>query len=296
MGTPDFALPSLAYLVEREEVQAVFTQSDKPKGRKAVMTPTPVKEAALKFGIPVYQPKTFKDGEALDIIKSYAPDLIVVIAYGKILPLTVLSAPKLGAINVHASLLPKLRGAAPIQWSIINGDKKTGITTMQMDEGIDTGDILVQRTLEIGQEETYGALHDRLSVLGAEVLGKTLELLKAGTLKAIKQDDSAYSYAPILSKKDCPIDWTKSAKEIHDKVRGLNPKPSASTVLGGKTVKIHKTAFYGDCLKPSGTIYETGGLLVAACGDKRALELVEVQPEGSRTMTGADYLRGHKIN
>lgn len=296
MGTPNFALPALKYLVDSEDVRAVFTQPDKPRGRKARLEPSPVKETALGFGIPFYQPVTLKDGEALKIIKSYEPDLIVVVAYGKILPLSILSAPKFGAINIHASLLPKLRGAAPIQWSIINGEKTTGVTTMQMDTGVDTGDILLQSALEIGENETYGELSDRLSALGASVLGETLKLLKEGTLKPIRQNDGAHTCAPPLSKDNSPVDWTKSAKEIHDKVRGQNPWPSACTVLGEKNVKIHRTAIYGASLEKAGTVSVIGGSLVVSCGDGNALEIIEIQPEGKRAMTAAEYLRGYKIN
>lgn len=296
MGTPEFAVPALKYLAASEAVRAVFTQPDKPRGRKALLFSSAVKEAALGFGIPVYQPATLKDGEALQIIKTYEPDLIVVAAYGKILPLSILNAPKFGAINIHASLLPKLRGAAPIQRSVINGEKTTGITTMQMDAGVDTGDILLQSALEIGENETYGELSDRLSVLGASVLGETLKLLKEGKLKPIKQDGGAHTCAPPLSKSDSPIDWTKSAKEIHDKVRGQNPWPSACTVLGGKTVKIHKTALCGTSSQRAGAVSVTGGSLVVSCGDGNAVEIIEIQPEGKRAMTAAEYLRGYKIN
>lgn len=297
MGTPQFALPSLELLIkEEDELQAVFTQTDKPLGRRAVMTPPPVKAFAEKNGIPVYQPLSLKNGETEEIIKSFQSDLIVVIAYGKILPLSVLSAPKFGAVNVHASLLPKLRGAAPIQWSIINGDKNTGITTMQMDEGLDTGDILIQSALEIGENETYGELHDRLSVLGASVLKETLERLKAGTLTPIKQDDASHTYAPMLSKKDSPIDWTKSATQIHNKVRGLNPWPCANAILGGKTVKIHKTALTGlTCDSKPGTVFVKDNSLLAVCGDNYALSLIEIQPEGGKRMSAIQWICGHNI-
>jgi len=297
MGTPRFALPVLEYLIKGEdELQAVFTQPDKPLGRKAVMTPPPVKEVARRNGISVYQPLSLKDGEAERIIKSYQPDLIVVAAYGRILPLSLLNAPKFGAVNVHASLLPKLRGAAPIQWSIINGDKTTGITTMQMDAGLDTGDILVQSSLGIGENETSAELHDRLSVLGASVLKETLERLKAGTLTPIKQDDASHTYASMLSKSDSPIDWTKSATEIHNRVRGLNPWPCACTVIDDRTVKIHKTALFGIASdKKPGTIFVKGNSLLAVCGDNYALELIEIQPEGGKKMTAAQWVCGHNI-
>lgn len=296
MGTPEFALPTLRYLIQNEDVKAVFTQPDKPKGRKAVLTAPPVKEIALLHNIPVYQPHTLKDGEAQKIIEGYSPDLLVVIAYGKILPQSILSIPPLGAINIHASLLPKLRGAAPIQWSIINGDKKTGITTMQMDAGLDTGDILVQEECIIGENETSGELHNTLAELSAVTLMKTLEKIKNKTIERTKQDDTKHTLAPILSKSCSPIDFTQSAKQVHDRVRGLNPWPSACAVLCGKTVKIHKTAVAGETVKSPGTVYKDGCRIFVACGDGNAVELLEIQPEGSRKMTGAQFICGHNIN
>jgi methionyl-tRNA formyltransferase len=296
MGTPEFALPTLLYLIENEDVKAVFTQPDKPKGRKAVLTAPPVKEMALLHNIPVYQPHTLKDGEAQKIIEGYSPDLLVVIAYGKILPQSILNIPSHGAINIHASLLPKLRGAAPIQWSIINGDKKTGITTMQMDAGLDTGDILVQDECIIGENETSGELHNTLAELSAVTLKKTLEKIKNKTIERIKQDDTKHTLAPILSKSCSPIDFTQSAKQVHDKVRGLNPWPSACAVLCGKTVKIHKTTVAGETMKSPGTVYKDGCRIYVACGDGNAVEILEIHPEGSRKMTGAEFICGHNIN
>lgn len=295
MGTPEFAVPTLRYLIQNEDVIAVFTQPDKPKGRKAVLTAPPVKETALLYDIPVYQPHTLKDGEAEKIIKSYNPDLLIVIAYGKILPQSILNIPKKGAINIHASLLPKLRGAAPIQWSIINGDEVTGITTMQMDAGLDTGDILVQDECIIEENETSGELHNRLAELGAITLSKTIEKIKDGTLERIKQDDTCHTLAPILSKSCSPIDFTQSAKQVHDRVRGLNPWPSACAALCGKTVKIHRTRITGKTEKSPGTVYKDGCSVFVACGDGRAVEILEIQPEGSRKMTGAQFICGHNI-
>lgn len=296
MGTPEFALPTLEYLIQNEDVKAVFTQPDKPKGRKAVLTAPPVKEMALMHSIPVYQPNTLKDDRAEEIIKSYNPDLLVVIAYGKILPQSILEIPPFGAINIHASLLPKLRGAAPIQWSIINGDKVTGITTMQMDKGLDTGDILVQDECEIKEDETSGELHNRLAKLGAITLMKTLEKIKKGTIEKVKQDDTKHTIAPILSKSCSPIDWAEPSNKVHDKVRGLNPWPSACTVLCGKNVKLHKTAIAGETDKKAGSVYKDGCRIYAACGDGRAVEILEIQPEGSRRMTGAEFICGHNID
>ena len=230
MGTPDFAVPCLQRLFDCGcEVCGVFTQPDKPKGRHGVLTAPPVKELALKMGVPVFQPTKMRDGTALEMLKSVQPELVIVVAYGKILPKEILDYPKYGCINIHASLLPKLRGAAPIQWSVINGCKVTGVTSMQMDEGLDTGDMLISREIEIGENETAGELHDRLSALGADVLEETLEALKKGELKPVKQNDAEFTYAPMLSKELSPVDWSLSAREVHNKIRGLSPWPSAQS-------------------------------------------------------------------
>ena len=239
MGTPEFAVPCLQRLIDcGHEISGVFTQPDKPKGRHGVLTPPPVKELALKNGIKVYQPTKMRDGTALEMLKEASPELVIVVAYGKILPKEILEFPKYGCINIHASLLPKLRGAAPIQWSVINGFEKTGVTSMQMDEGLDTGDMLLSEEIEIGENETSGELHDRLSLLGADVLEKTISALENGELKPIKQNESEFTYAPMLSKELSPIVWNLTAREVHNKIRGLSPWPGASAVLNGKTVKI----------------------------------------------------------
>ena len=235
MGTPDFAVPALKKLYEsKHTVQAVFTQPDKPKGRKMVLTPPDVKVCAQELNIPVYQPTTFKSEEPLEIIKKYNPDVIVVAAYGKILPKAVLESAKYGCINIHGSLLPKYRGAAPIQQSVLNGDKVTGVTAMQMAEGLDTGDILTVIETKIGENETSGELFDRLSILGGELIIKTLEMLENGEIKPVKQDESKATHTSKIDKSFCPIDFTKSAYEVHNKVRGLNPWPIATAELNGK--------------------------------------------------------------
>ena len=294
MGTPDFAVPCLKTLIKNgHDVTGVFCQPDKPKGRGYVLTPPPVKVEALKHDLPVFQPQSMKDGSALAVLKSISPELIVTAAYGKILPQDILSLPKYGCINIHASLLPKYRGAAPIQWCVINGEKQTGVTSMLMDVGLDTGDMLISKTIAIPPEMTAGELHDKLSVLGAEVLEDTLEALENGTLVPVKQDDSSSSYAPMLSKELCPIDWNESAESIHNKIRGLSPWPVASTKLNGKTLKIHK-ARPSDMSGEAGEVIESTKRFIVACGDL-SIELLNVQLEGKRAMDSEDFLRGNAV-
>lgn len=296
MGTPEFAVPCLQKLIDLgHEVTGVFTQPDKPKGRHGVLTPPPVKELAAANGIEVFQPVKMRDGTALEMLKKADPELVIVVAYGKILPKEILEYPKFGCINIHASLLPYLRGAAPIQWSIINGFKETGVTSMQMDEGLDTGDMLIKGSLEIGENETAGELHDRLSVLGADILEQTIDALIKGELKPEKQNHEIFTYAPMLSKELSPIDWSKSAQEIHDKIRGLYPWPSAASKLGGKSVKIHKTVLSDAVGSEPGKIVESGKHLIVSCGDNKCVEILEIQAEGKKSMPAADYLRGNPV-
>ena len=296
MGTPEFAVPCLQKLIDcGHEVTGVFTQPDKPQGRKMILTPPPVKELALANSIKVYQPVKMRDGAALEMIKEANPELIIVVAYGKILPKEILEYPEFGCINIHASLLPKLRGAAPIQWSIINGFDKTGVTSMQMDVGLDTGDMLIKGELEISENETAGELHDKLSVLGAEILEKTINSLLAGTLFAEKQNHDEFTYAPMLSKELSPIDWNLSAKEIHNKIRGLSPWPSANAKLCGKTVKIHKSILTNENGGKPGEIIKADKNLIVSCGDGKCIEIVELQAEGKKSMSAADYLRGNPV-
>lgn len=296
MGTPDFAVPCLKALVESgEEVAGVFTQPDKPKGRTMQLTPPPVKVCAEKYGIPVFQPRTMKDLKPLETINSLNAELIIVVAYGKILPPEILSSVKYGCINIHASLLPKLRGAAPIQWSIINGEKVTGVTSMQMDAGIDTGDMLLSKTVEIDENINSGALHDILSKMGAEVLVDTIKMLKEGKLKPEKQDGALSSYAPILSKELSPVDFTKSASEVHNKIRGLNPWPVALTSINGKNVKIYKSRILKEKFTGNpGEIVDNNKRLAVMCGDGAAVEILELQQEGKKRTDAANYLLGHK--
>ena len=238
MGTPEFSVPCLEALINsNNEVVGVFTQPDKPKGRGYEMTPPPVKVCATEHNIPVFQPVSMRNGEALEIINSLNADLIIVVAFGKILPKEILESVKYGCINIHASLLPKLRGAAPIQWSIINGETETGVTSMQMDVGLDTGDMLIKKSIPITENMNAGELHDALSVMGAEVLIETIDNID--NLEPQKQVDELSNYAPMLSKELCPIDFSKSAQEVHNKIRGLSPWPVATTKINGKNYKIH---------------------------------------------------------
>ncbi|HEX2937783.1 MAG TPA: methionyl-tRNA formyltransferase [Ruminiclostridium sp.] len=300
MGTPDFAAASLEKILEGgHDVAAVFTQPDRPKGRGYRLTPPPVKETALNHEIKVHQPLTLKDDETVELIKNYKPECIVVVAYGLILPERVLEVPPLGCINVHASLLPKLRGAAPIQWSIINGEKETGVTTMYMAKGLDTGDMILKSRLDIGPDETFGELHDRLMKIGAETLLKTLTLLEQGKAPREKQDDVLSNYAPMIDKTNSMIDWSKSAQDIHNLVRGLNPFPAAYTLLGGEKFKIISSKLTSGAAtdKVPGTVVSSddSGFLIA-CGDGRALLVKDVQAQGGKRMTAAAYAHGHGIN
>lgn len=293
MGTPDFAVPALKSLASSEhEVCAVFTQPDKPRGRKMILTPPEVKVCAQSLNIPVYQPESMKNGDALEIIGRYNPDVIVVAAYGKILPKAVLEASKFGCVNIHGSLLPKYRGAAPIQQSVLNGDRVTGITTMLMDVGLDTGDILLTEETQIGENETSGELFDRLAELGGNLILKTLSALEKGEITPKKQDESLATHTSKIDKSLCPIDFSKSAFEVHNKVRGLNPWPVATTKICGKNVKVYSTRL---CLKSgkNGEVISTKPLVVA-CGEK-SVEILELQPEGKKRMTADAFLAGHKL-
>lgn len=295
MGTPEFALPSLEKLIEENyDICAVFTKPDKPQGRKRIITPPPVKVFAQEHGLQVFQPEKLKIRETYDLIKNLNPDAIVVVAYGKILPKNIIDMPKYGCINVHGSLLPRYRGAAPIQWSIINGDKATGISTMFMDEGLDTGDILLQSKVSINGDETSEELKKRLSVIGADLLIKTLKELENGTLERIKQDDSQATLSPPLDKITGDIDWQKTAQEIHNLVRGSNPWPIAHTLLRGKNFKIYKTRISTYRSYYPGKVISTDPLIVG-CGNNTSLELLEVQIEGKKRMTASDFSRGYRL-
>lgn len=297
MGTPDFSVPCLAALYKAgHEIAAVFTQPDKPKGRGYVLTPPPVKVKAEEMGIPVFQPGTLRDGGALALLQSLKPELIVVVAYGKFLPAGILSLPPYGCVNVHASLLPRHRGASPIQWAIVSGDAVTGVTTMLMDEGMDTGDMLEKRETPIDPDETAAELHDRLSQMGAELICSTVAGLLDGSIRPVRQDERFATRAPLIRKEMGRIDFAKSAAEIHNLVRGFSPWPSAYTVWAGKRLKILKTRIAGsvDCLP--GRVTESGGRLVVSCGGGTALELLRVQLEGAREMAASELLKGHPIS
>lgn len=295
MGTPEFSVPCLEALIKSEnEVVGVFTQPDKPKGRGYEMTPPPVKVCAVENNIPVFQPVSMRDGEALEIINSLNADLIIVVAFGKILPKDILESVKYGCINIHASLLPKLRGAAPIQWSIINGESETGVTSMQMDVGLDTGDMLIKKSIPITENMNAGELHDALSVMGAEVLIETINNID--NLNPEKQNDDLSNYAPMLSKELCPIDFSKSAQEVHNKIRGLSPWPVATTKINGKNYKIHKSQILSEeFVGKIGEIVDNNNRLVVVCGDGVSLEILEIQAEGKRKTDTASFLCGHKI-
>ena len=293
MGTPDFAVPSLRAIVEAgHEVLAVFTQPDKPRGRKQELTPPETKVCALSCGLPVYQPATLRDGEAMKIIRELEPECIVVAAYGKILPKEIIDYPRYGCINIHGSLLPKYRGAAPIQWAVINGEKETGVTIMQMAEGLDTGDILYVKSIPIGIDDTAESMFDKLADLGAEMIVEALDMLPRGELTPVRQDDSLSSYASMLDKNTSNIDWSKSGRQVHDLVRGLYSWPIAQTVLHGKKLKIYRTS---PCEKNGtpGTVIDTAPLTVA-CGEGSVI-IHELQLEGKKRMSSADFLVGHKL-
>ena len=298
MGTPDFAVPSLKALAEAgHEICGVFTQPDKPKNRGMKLQQSPVKECALAMGLPVYQPAKMRDGEALAILQELKPDLIAVAAYGKILPVDILELPRLGCVNVHSSLLPKYRGAAPINWAILNGEDETGVTIMYMAEGMDTGDILAQAKTPIDINENAAQLFDRLAVMGADLLVETVKELDVGTAKAVPQDEALSSHAPMLSREQSPMDWNKTARQLHDQVRGLYPWPAATAVLDGIRCKILRTALCAETTnKAPGTVLQADkkGLRVA-CGDGGVLDILELQPDGKKAMAAPAFLLGHPI-
>lgn len=295
MGTPDFSVPVLQRILnDGYEVIAVVTQPDRPVGRKRVMTPPPVKVEALKHNIPVYQPEKIRNREDLDQILALQPDLIVTAAFGQILPKELLDAPKLGCINVHASLLPELRGGAPIHYAILEGKKQTGITIMYMAEKLDAGDILTQASVEITEEDNVGTLHDKLSAIGSDLLSETLPKLIAGELKGIPQDDAKATFASNIKREQEKIDWSASGEEIYNKVRGLNPWPVAYTTLDDKVLKVwkaEKVASHTEATPGEIISREEDGFIVKT-GNETAIKITELQPAGKKKMTSYDYLRG----
>ncbi|MCK4507804.1 MAG: methionyl-tRNA formyltransferase [Desulfuromonadales bacterium] len=293
MGTPDFALQTLQGLIDAGcNLVGVYTQPDRPKGRGKQLAAPPVKELAQKHDIPVYQPLKLRQPEAVAELEALAPDLIVVVAYGQILPKSVLDIPRHGCINVHASLLPKYRGAAPINKAIIDGETETGITTMYMDIGLDTGDMLIKKSLSIGPQETAGELHDRLASLGRATMEETLQQLCASTLQREVQDDEQSTYASMMKKEDGRIDWSRSAKEIHNHVRGLDPWPGAHTSLNGELLKLARTSpETADGGKPGTVVSADKNGVLIACGSGTLL-IKELQLAGRKRLAAGDFLRG----
>lgn len=298
MGTPEFASVSLSELISRGcEIAGVFTQPDKAKGRGMELSFSPVKELALSHGIPVFQPEKMRDGTALQMLKSLKPDLVVVVAYGRILPDDFLAVPPLGTINVHGSLLPKYRGAAPIQWAVLNGEEKTGVSTMYLASEMDAGDVILTDETEVGLYETSGELYERLSVMGAKLLVHTLELIETGTAPRVSQDHTQATYAPMLDKSLSPIDFSKPARAVIKWIYGLQPWPVATAKLGGADLKVFSAYLTGNSTDSlPGTVISAGtnGIEIA-CGDGMTVTITELQAPGKKRMPASDYLRGHPL-
>ena len=297
MGTPDFSVPALEALVEGgHEVVAAITQPDKPKGRGKAVLITPVKEKAMELGIPVYQPVKVREPEFVEKLRQMEPDAIVVVAFGQILPKSILEIPRYGCVNIHASLLPKYRGAAPIQWAVIDGERESGVTTMFMNEGLDTGDMLEKEAVTLDPKETGGSLHDKLSAIGGRLILSTLKGLEDGTLKGTPQTDEGTCYAKMLKKSLGDIDWTMDAAAIERLIRGLNPWPSAYTCLHGKTLKI----WDGDVLEREygvepGTVAEVAKDRLVVQTGQGSLAIRSLQLEGKKRMDAGDFLRGYAV-
>lgn len=298
MGTPDFAAASLSMILnDGFEVVGVFTQPDKPKGRGMTLCASPVKELALQYGIPIFQPEKMRDGSALGALKELSPDILAVVAYGRILPPEILEVPKYGAVNVHGSLLPKYRGAAPIQWAVLNGDKITGVTTMYLANEMDTGDMIYAEQTPIGEFETSGELYDRLKEIGAKLLSRTLRDIENGCAPRTPQDPTQASYVKMLDKSLCPIDFSRPARMVVKQVYGLQPWPVATMTLGSETFRVFSAAYAAEGVKDApGTVLSTDkkGIEIA-CGDGRSVLITELQAPGRKRMKAADFLRGHPI-
>jgi len=297
MGTPDIAATCLKGILKAGvHVVGVYTQPDRPKNRGMKLTCSPVKELALQHDLPVYQPENFREDETVEQLRQLKPDVVAVVAYGRILPQRVLDIPTKGCINIHASLLPKYRGSAPYQWAVLNGEKESGVTAMYLCREMDAGDMIDTAVTPIGPDETAGELLDRLAVLGAELLVKTLNRMAAGDVERTPQEHALATYAPMLDKSMCPIDWTKTAQQVHDHVRGLHPWPVATAELAGTRFKIHTTAIVpGKAGAVPGSILgltKTG--LQVACGEG-AVEIRSLQAEGGKRMAAPDYFRGHPL-
>ena len=295
MGTPEFAVPALDSIIAAgHEVAGVFTNPDRPAGRGKKVLFTPVKQAALAHGVPVYQPQRVrKNEEALEQLHAWAPDVVVVTAYGQILPQSILDVPRLGCVNIHASLLPKYRGAAPINWCIIRGEAETGVTTMRMEAGLDTGPMLMVESTPIGPLETAGELHDRLAPMGARLIVPTLEGIATGTITPKPQDDNVSTYAPMMSKADGRIDWTRSATDVANLIRGVNPWPGAWSTHGEDRIKFHLVKPCEGDGEP-GIVLQADKSLVIACG-KGAVDIREIQAPGARAMGAHDFLNGYRV-
>ena len=295
MGTPDIAATCLKkILADGFDVVGVYTQPDRPKGRGMKLVASPVKEVAVAAGIPVFQPENFREDASVEALRALQPDICAVVAYGRILPQKVLDVPKYGCINIHASLLPKYRGSAPYQWAVLDGLTETGVTAMYLTREMDAGDIIDVSKTPIGENETAGELLDHLAVLGAELLSRTLTRFERGKVPAAPQDASGVSYAPMLDKSMCPIDWTKTAQQVHNHVRGLHPWPVATMELQGKTFKVHATRVVEGSGKPGEILGLTKTGLRIACGEG-AVEIISLQAEGGKRMAAPDYFRGHPL-
>lgn len=295
MGTPDIAATCLKkILADGFEVVGVYTQPDRPKGRGMKLVASPVKEIAVNAGIPVFQPENFREEESVEALRALKPDVCAVVAYGRILPQKVLDVPTRGCINIHASLLPKYRGSAPYQWAVLNGEKETGVTAMYLCREMDAGDIIDISKTPIGENETAGELLDRLAVLGADLLSKTLTRFAEGPVQGMPQDATGVSFAPMLDKSMSPIDFTKTAQQVHDHVRGLHPWPVATMVWDGKTFKVHATRIAEGSGKPGEILGLTKTGLKIACGEG-AVEIISLQAEGGKRMAAPDYFRGHPL-
>ena len=297
LGTPEFAVPSLRALASAgHEIAAVFTQPDRPKGRGNLLAESPVKQTARELGAPIYQPERIRRPENLALLKQLAPDIMVVVGYGQIIPQAIIDIPQHGILNVHASLLPKYRGAAPIQWAIANGETRTGVTIMQIDAGLDTGDTLLKAELAIGPQETAPELSARLAPLGADLLLHVMRQTETGTVVREKQDDSAATYAPILKREDGLIDWNRPAQETYNRLRGFTPWPGAYTTFRSQQLSVLRARLADGNGLPPGRLYSVGKALFAACGHNTALELVEVQPAGKKRMAAESFLNGYKLS
>ena len=295
MGTPDIAATCLKkILADGFDVVGVYTQPDRPKGRHMKLVASPVKEVAVAAGIPVFQPEHFREEETVTELRELKPDICAVVAYGRILPQKVLDVPPLGCINIHASLLPKYRGSAPYQWAVLDGLAQTGVTAMYLCREMDAGDIIDVSKTPIGEHETAGELLDRLAVLGAELLSKTLRRFEGGKVPAVPQNEAEVSYAPMLDKSICPIDWAKTAQQVHNHVRGLHPWPVATMELQGKTFKVHATHVVEGSGRPGEILGLTKTGLRIACGEG-AVEILSLQAEGGKRMAAPDYFRGHPL-